>query len=90
MIEYIKKGIVHKGFSIIEGMSLCPTYYGRKNKKGSAVALMNILKDNYVDVALKDKLPEEKLEDKQFFGIFKSDKMPEYTDEYKKIINRVK
>ena len=90
MIEYIKKGIIHKGFSIIEGMSLCPTYYGRKNKKGSAVALMNILKDNYVDIALKDKLPEEKLENKQFFGVFKSEKMPEYTEEYKKIINRVK
>ena len=71
-------------------MSLCPTYYGRKNKKGSAVALMNILKDNYVDIALKDKLPEEKLENKQFFGVFKSEKMPEYTEEYKKIINRVK
>ena len=33
-IEHIKKGINNKGFSLIEGISLCPTYYGRKNKKG--------------------------------------------------------
>ena len=89
-IEHIKKGINNKGFSLIEGMSLCPTYYGRKNKKGSAVQLMNMLKDNYVDVALKDKLPAEKLENKMFYGVFKNTNMPEYTEEYEKIINKFK
>ena len=43
-IGYIKKGLMHKGFSVVEGLSICPTYYGRKNKKGSAVTLMNELK----------------------------------------------
>lgn len=89
-IEHIKKGINNKGFSLIEGISLCPTYYGRKNKKGSAVQLMNMLKDNYVDVALKDKLPAEKLENKMFYGVFKNTNMPEYTEEYEKIINKFK
>lgn len=90
MIDYIKKGIIHKGFSIIEGMSLCPTNYGRKNKKGSPIVLMNILKDNYIDFSLKDKLPKEKLENKQFFGIFKDENIPEYTEKYEKLISRVK
>ena len=89
-IEHIKKGINNKGFSLIEGISLCPTYYGRKNKKGSAVQLMNMLKDNYVDVELKDKLPAEKLENKMFYGVFKNTNMPEYTEEYEKIINKFK
>ncbi|EPZ62407.1 2-oxoglutarate synthase subunit korB domain protein [[Clostridium] sordellii ATCC 9714] len=51
---------------------------------------MNLIKDNYVDVSLRDKLPSEKLENKEFYGIFKDIKMPEYTDEYQKIINRFK
>ncbi len=33
MIKLIENGIKNKGFSIIEGVSICPTYYGRKNKE---------------------------------------------------------
>lgn len=33
MVEYVKKGINHKGFSLVEGVSVCPTYYGRKIKR---------------------------------------------------------
>lgn len=88
MIDYVKTGISHKGFSLIEGVSICPTYYGRKNKKGSAVSLMNLLKDNYIDIKLKDKLPQEKLDGKMFMGEFKNEIAPEYIEEYQKIIDR--
>ncbi|SHH50079.1 2-oxoacid:ferredoxin oxidoreductase subunit beta [Tepidibacter thalassicus] len=90
MIEYVKKGIMHKGFSLIEGVSICPTYYGRKNKKGSSVDLMNYLKDNFVDIKLKDKLPKDKLNGKIFMGEFKNTREPEYVDEYFKIIDLFK
>lgn len=90
MTDYLKKAISHKGFSLVEGMSLCPTYYGRKNKKGSAVQLMNILKDSFVDIKLKDKLSEDKLEGKSFIGEFKESIEPEYTEQYQKIIDMFK
>jgi 2-oxoglutarate ferredoxin oxidoreductase subunit beta len=86
MIEYIKTGINHKGFSLIEGISSCPTYYGRKNKKGGAVDLLNHLKDTFVDIKVKDKLSPEKLENKMFMGEFHHSVEPEYTAEYDKII----
>lgn len=86
MIEYIKTGINHKGFSLIEGISSCPTYYGRKNKKGGAVDLLNHLKDTFVDIKVKDKLSPEKLENKMFMGRFHHSVEPEYTAEYDKII----
>lgn len=86
MIEYIKTGINHKGFSLIEGISSCPTYYGRKNKKGGAVDLLNHLKDTFVDIKVKDKLSPEKLENKMFMGEFHNSVEPEYTAEYDKII----
>lgn len=89
MISYVKKGIQHKGFALVEGVSSCPTYYGRKNKKGSAVDMIKALKDGFVDVKLKDKLPEEKLAGKKFIGEFKEEVLPEYTAEYQKIIDRV-
>lgn len=91
MKDLIKKGIQHKGFSLIEGVSECPTYYGRKNKSGSAVNMLNYLKDNFVDIKLKDKLPEEKLAGKVFIGeLYRSDGEPEYTESYQKIIDSFK
>ncbi|MDO4720355.1 MAG: 2-oxoacid:ferredoxin oxidoreductase subunit beta [Peptostreptococcaceae bacterium] len=87
MTEYIKKGLQHKGFSLIEGISGCPTYYGRKNKKGGAVDLLNMMKDSYIDIKVKDKLPPEKLHGKAFMGEFIQEIQPEYTEEYQKIID---
>lgn len=87
MTEYIKKGIEHKGFSLVEGISGCPTYYGRKNKKGGAVDLLNALKESFVDIKVKDKLSEDQLRGKMFMGEFKDVLEPEYTEEYQKIID---
>jgi len=49
MQKLIENGIQNKGFSFIEGLSLCPTYYGRKNKKGSAFKMHTFLKENSID-----------------------------------------
>ena len=45
-ISLIQEGIRHQGFSIIDVASVCPTYYGRKNHKGSAVDMMKWQKEN--------------------------------------------
>lgn len=87
MTEYIMKGIQHKGFSLIEGVSGCPTYYGRKNKKGGPVELLNYMKDSFIDIKVKDKLSPEQLMGKHFMGEFNHQIEPEYTEEYQKIID---
>lgn len=88
MAQYVKKGIQHKGFSLVEGMSSCPTYYGRKNKKGTAADMLMHMKDTYVDIKVKDKLAPEKLEGKLFMGEFYESIEPEYTELYDQIIER--
>ncbi|MDO9591600.1 MAG: thiamine pyrophosphate-dependent enzyme [Erysipelotrichaceae bacterium] len=88
MTTYIQKAIAHKGFSIVEAISVCPTYYGRKNKKGSAVAMMNFLKDSFVDIKAVDRMTAEQLIGKHTMGEFKNTELPEYTAEYQKIIDR--
>ncbi|MDK2565000.1 2-oxoacid:ferredoxin oxidoreductase subunit beta [Romboutsia sedimentorum] len=87
-IKYIKEGLKHKGFSVVEGLSICPTYYGRKNKKGSAVALMNELRDKCVNITKKESVNEKELEDNIYIGVFKDTITPEYTDEYKKVLDK--
>ena len=38
--DILQEAIPHKGFSVVEIMSQCPTYFGRKNKEGGAVEMM--------------------------------------------------
>jgi 2-oxoglutarate ferredoxin oxidoreductase subunit beta len=82
-VTYLKKAIQHKGFSVVEIMSQCPTYYGRKNKKGSAVNMLKWFKE------ITGKLGSKELEDNPSLiprGIFVDEDKPEYSSEYQKII----
>ncbi len=88
MSGFIKKALQHKGFSLVEAISVCPTYYGRKNKKGAAPQMMQWLKDSFIDVKAAAKLPEEKRAGKFIMGEFINIEKPEYTEQYDKIIER--
>ena len=88
-VKLIEDAIKHHGFSLIEGMSVCPTYYGRKNKKGESVAMMNWQKDTCIDAKVAAKLPPEKLEGKILIGeLSRDESKEEYTDMYMDIIER--
>lgn len=91
MTNYIQKAIAHEGFSLVEAISVCPTYYGRKNKKGSAPSMMNFLKESFVDVKAADRMTPEQLQGKFLMGEFKHrTDLPEYSTEYQKIIDRMR
>lgn len=85
MIDYTKKALNHKGFSVIEGLSACPTYYGRKNKKGTAVDILKSIKDGCQVSTDMEKCREN---GKLAIGIFKDVVLPEYTEEYRKIVEK--
>ena len=86
MAKYIQTAIAHKGFSLVDVISTCPTYYGRKNKKGSPADMISWLKDHYVDVKAAERMTPEQMEGKFLMGEFKNVSAPEYTSEYAKII----
>ena len=84
LINYIKAGIQNKGFSVIEAVSTCPTYFGRKNKRGDAAQMMLWLKDNCA--MLKPNVTEY---DKPYvIGEFVKTEAPEYTASYEKVIEK--
>lgn len=88
-IKMIQDGIAHKGFSIIEVADVCPTYYGRKNKKGDAVKMMQWQKENMVTVEKAKTMTDEELKGKLVLGVIKNEEYPEYTDQYAALIERV-
>ena len=87
-IDIIKEAILHKGFSLVDVYSICPTYYGRKNKKGDAVEMLRWQRDNLIPTARYYHMPEAERADKKIIGILSYNDYPEYTEEYAKVIER--
>ncbi|MBW2589415.1 MAG: 2-oxoacid:ferredoxin oxidoreductase subunit beta [Deltaproteobacteria bacterium] len=79
----IQKAILHKGFSVVEIMSQCPTYFGRKNKEGSAIDMLKRYKEGTTPIGSKAKKENPDLIER---GIFVQKEMPEYCSEYDKVI----
>jgi len=87
--DLISKAIMHKGFSVVEALSQCPTYFGRKNKIGGAVETLNWIKDQTINIKAAASLPQEKREGKILIGeLYKSEKA-EFTEQYLELIGRL-
>jgi 2-oxoglutarate ferredoxin oxidoreductase subunit beta len=85
MIKILQQAITHKGFSVVEVLSQCPTYYGRKNKFASVVEMLNYYKSNTTPLGSKEK---EKNPDLIERGIFIQEERPEYCEQYDKVIEK--
>ena len=83
--EMIQQAILHEGFSVVEIMSQCPTYFGRKNRAGSAVDMMEQYKTDTTPIGSKAKKENPGLIER---GIFVEKELPEYCNEYNRIIER--
>ncbi len=83
LTDIIEKAIRHKGFSVVEVMSQCPTYFGRKNKEGGPVDMMKLMKDKTVP---KDSKAAEEHPELIPRGIFVEKDLPEYCDQYARVI----
>ncbi|MFY9943480.1 MAG: 2-oxoacid:ferredoxin oxidoreductase subunit beta, partial [Desulfobacterales bacterium] len=83
--DIIRQAIEHKGFSVVEALTQCPTYFGRKNRLGSAADMMRQFKDNTTPIGSKAKQENPELIER---GVFVQKDTPEYCREYDKIIER--
>ncbi|MDL2207524.1 2-oxoacid:ferredoxin oxidoreductase subunit beta [Desulfovibrio sp. OttesenSCG-928-M16] len=83
----LKKAVQHKGISIVEVLVQCPTYFGRRNKIGGPVELLEYFRDNSAPLGSK------KLEENPELiarGIFRDESQPEYCEQYAKIIEKAR
>jgi 2-oxoglutarate ferredoxin oxidoreductase subunit beta len=83
--DFIKQAILHDGFAVVEILSQCPTHFGRKNKEGSAVDMMNLYKKITTPIGSKAKQENPDLIER---GIFVQEERPEYCREYEKIVDK--
>ncbi len=85
LIDIVGKAIRHKGFSVVEVLSQCPTYFGRRNRMGGAVQMVEQFKTDTTPIGSKAKQENPELIER---GIFVEKDLPEYCAEYDKIIAR--
>lgn len=91
MIEkYVSMAVSHEGFSLVEVISPCPTYFGRYNKVGSAPAMLNWLKENAVPVERASKLSDEERKETFVTGIFADKKGQSFLSRYGEIQSRAR
>ena len=89
LVDVLRKGIRHEGFSIIEVVTGCPTNYGRQNRLGAPAKMMEWQKDHGVMKAAWDKLDEAARDGKFPIGVLSErTDLKEYTKAYDEIIER--
>jgi 2-oxoglutarate ferredoxin oxidoreductase subunit beta len=84
----IKEALVYDGFSFVDALSQCPTYYGRRNKLRTPMDMLNWLKDKAVPAATWEKAAPEEKEGKFPIGILRNVPSRELTRVYDEVIGR--
>jgi 2-oxoglutarate ferredoxin oxidoreductase subunit beta len=75
---------------VVEVIAHCHTQYGRQNRLGTAVEMMEWQRDNAVTAEKAATMKPEDLRDKIVIGVLVDKGLPVYQDEYKKIRERAK
>ncbi len=83
--DLLKAAILHEGFSVVEVMSQCPTYFGRKNRLGSAVDMVERFKKITTPIGSKAKREHPELIER---GIFVQKETTEYCSAYDDVIEK--
>jgi 2-oxoglutarate ferredoxin oxidoreductase subunit beta len=83
--KLIEKGIRNNGFSVVEIMSNCQVQFGRRNKMGDPVTMLNWFKEHAVSSEKGSSMPPDSLDAKFTIGILADIDKPDYIAEYQKI-----
>jgi 2-oxoglutarate ferredoxin oxidoreductase subunit beta len=85
--EILKEAILHNGLSVVEIMSQCPTYFGRRNRLGDAVDMLKHMQKVTTPIGSKAKEQNPELIER---GVFVRKELPEYCAAYDTVIRRAK
>ena len=88
--KLIEKGIRNNGFSVVEIMSNCHVQFGRRNKMGDPVTMLNWFKEHAVSGENGSSMPPDSLDANFTIGILADIDKPDYIAEYQKIRSKAK
>ncbi|MDI6854873.1 MAG: 2-oxoacid:ferredoxin oxidoreductase subunit beta [Deltaproteobacteria bacterium] len=83
--QLMEQAIVKRGFAVVEVISHCHTLYGRKNKLGGPVEMMEWQKQVAVKIEKARTMTPEELEGKITIGVLTDRDLPIYTQELRRV-----
>ena len=86
----LEKAFMKNGFSVVDVVSHCHTQYGRLNRMGTAVEMMQWQKEHAITVEKAAGMADEELADKFKIGVLIDRELPVFQDEYDKVKARAK
>jgi len=85
--KMIKGALDKKGFSLVEVISNCHTYFGRLNKMSDPIDMLKWQKKHAMPIQAARKLPPEKMEGKFVTGLLHDEDKQEYCDRYQQLVD---
>lgn len=86
----MEKAFLKQGFSVVEVMSHCHTHYGKLNRMGSAVEMMEWQRDHAVTVEKARAMKQKESADKIVIGILVDREVPVYQHDYNDVRKQAK
>ncbi|MHA1752579.1 MAG: thiamine pyrophosphate-dependent enzyme [Candidatus Helarchaeota archaeon] len=91
LMKAMKTAILdHKGFALIDIVSQCVTYFGRKNKMAEPIEIFRWIKNNSITIKKAEGMSEEELKDKIVVGEFLNIKKPELSEKHIELIKKIR
>ncbi|HCZ07468.1 MAG: 2-oxoglutarate/2-oxoacid ferredoxin oxidoreductase subunit beta [Thermotogota bacterium] len=82
-VQYIKSAIEHRGFSVVDVITNCHTYFGRYNDMPYAPQMLEYFKKNSLLLKKAQTMSAKDLEGKIIVGEFRKEEKPEYLETYR-------
>lgn len=76
LARYFQKAISHRGFSVVDVISQCPTTFGRRNEMSDPVEMVQWERDNAIPISKARQLPPGELQGKIVVGEFVNGSKP--------------
>lgn len=89
LTDVIGKAMAHKGFSVVEALTSCPTQFGRRNKVADPAKMVERIKNMTVTQAAAAKMSAAELHGKFVTGVFVDKQEKELTERYDELLKKV-
>lgn len=89
MVRYLKNAMEHKGFSVVDIFTQCPTYYGRYTGMRGGSGMLDFFKRNSIPLSKAVKMREDELKEKIVIGEFVKMDKKEYTELYSELKSKL-
>lgn len=84
--KMVKQALQHKGLSVVEIISACPTGFGRKNKFKTPTSMLLNMKERAVNMQKAAKMSDEEMEGKYKIGVLHKEERPEHVETYDAVV----